>query len=381
MATPKTFTGQLKQSQVLSSLYNMIIGQEVFSDNIKLKGTLVEKFRIDGTLYGDTKLFIATDTGLIRDFPDESGTLLTKRQPKNPDVQAVTIDTFKQTAITIDGVRLKQAFASADIYGAFVAVTVQWLRDSYKVLNVTLLNTFIGTTVTEAAKGVIEVELPAVPSTTIVERQAYHSLTAEIIGQHIADVMIDLEDAMREYNDLGYLRAYDMEDFMIVWNKAYINKIKHISLPKIFHKGDVIGSELESITLNSRFFGKVLGEHTLQYVDGGERTTIDMIVKVDDKGIYDDGGVEKQFFAGDLLPIDTPIYGDEVYFEDPSIICKLVHKRAVPFMSALLIGTEFYNPKDLDKNHYLTWGYSQPTYLRNFPLITFKAVEEEVVEP
>ena len=64
------FVGQLKQNGVLSSLYNMIIGQEVFSDNIELKGTLFEKFRVDGTLYGDTKLFISTDVGKVRDFPD-----------------------------------------------------------------------------------------------------------------------------------------------------------------------------------------------------------------------------------------------------------------------------------------------------------------------
>ena len=60
MAAPVAFKGTLTQNAVLNTLYNMIIGQEVFSKNIAVKGTLADKFRIDGTLYGDTKLFISS---------------------------------------------------------------------------------------------------------------------------------------------------------------------------------------------------------------------------------------------------------------------------------------------------------------------------------
>lgn len=374
------FVGQLKQNGVLSSLYNMIIGQEVFSDNIELKGTLFEKFRVDGTLYGDTKLFISTDVGKVRDFPDGSGTLLTKRNADNPFVQDVTIDTFKQAAITVDTVKLKQAFQTADVYGAFVAVSVNWLRDAYKVLNITLINTYVGTTVSAAVNGEIDVELPAEPETSIVEKQAYNSFLAELIGEKIADVSVDLEDALRDYNDLGFLRSYSLEKFILVWNKRWANKIKHVSLPKIFHKDEVIGKELESITINSRYFGTPIAAAVANGTTN--RTLEDVIVKVNlSTGVYSATGTEKQFFAGDILPKDTPSGTVSMYVEDATIICKLVHKKSIPFMSALLIGTEFYNPKDLDRNHYLTWGYSKPQYLKEFPLLTFKADVAEVVEP
>lgn len=363
MGTLKAFNGQLNQNVVLSTLFNMIIGQEVFSKNIKLKGTLVEKFRIDGTLYGDTKLFISTDIGTVYDFGDPaSGTLLTKKHPLEPKTQAVTVDTFKQTGVTVDGIKLKQAFMSADIYGAFVAVTIQWLRDAYKVLNVTLINTFVGTTVTEAEQAEVTVDVPTKPTEGIVEMRNYESYVAELIGASIADVCVDLEDAMRDYNDYGHLRAYELTDFMIVWNKKQANRIRHISLPKIFHKDEVVGKELESITINSRYFGDLVAKAGT--ADGTtHRTVIDRVETV--------AGKEKQFFPGDLLPKGTAFGANEVYVQNDNIICKLVHKRAVPFMSALMIQTEFYNAKDLDRNHYLTWGYSTPTYLQEYPLITF----------
>ncbi len=353
------FNGKLNQNAVLNTLFNMIIGQEVFSENIKLKGTLVEKFKIDGTLYGDTKLFYSTDVGLIKDFPATTGSLLAKNPPKDAKVQAVSVDTFKQTTITIDGVKLKQAFGSADIYGAFTSVCIHWLRDSYKVLNVTLINTFIGTTTTQASKGVVEIEFPEKPTGSIVETRNYNAYTAELIGQTLADISVDLKDAMRDYNDYGYLRSYEVSDFMIVWNKAHSNKIRRVSLPNIFHKEDVLGKELESETLNDRYFGDIVT--TSGTADGTtHRTLVDKIV------------ANKQYFPGDLLPQGTAFGENEVYVANDKIICKIIHKRAIPFMSALLVQTEFYNPRDLDRNYYLTWGYSRPTYLAEYPLITLK---------
>ena len=61
MAT-KNFNGQLASNEIFSALYNMIISQQVFADNIAgTKSTLVDAARVDGGLYGDTKLYYATD--------------------------------------------------------------------------------------------------------------------------------------------------------------------------------------------------------------------------------------------------------------------------------------------------------------------------------
>ena len=54
------FTGRLNSNEIFGALYNMIIGQEVFADNIK-GSDLVDQARVDGSLYGDTKLYYSTD--------------------------------------------------------------------------------------------------------------------------------------------------------------------------------------------------------------------------------------------------------------------------------------------------------------------------------
>lgn len=54
------FTGQLNTNEIYSALYNMIISQEVF-DRIGDSSELVDKAKVDGSLYGDTKLFYAAD--------------------------------------------------------------------------------------------------------------------------------------------------------------------------------------------------------------------------------------------------------------------------------------------------------------------------------
>ena len=56
------FNGQLNQNEIFAALYNMIISQQVFADNIAdTKSTLADLSRVDGSLYGDTKLYYSTD--------------------------------------------------------------------------------------------------------------------------------------------------------------------------------------------------------------------------------------------------------------------------------------------------------------------------------
>ena len=56
------FAGQLNANEIFAGLYNMIISQEVFADNVAEAGDeLVDMARVDGSLYGDTKLYYASD--------------------------------------------------------------------------------------------------------------------------------------------------------------------------------------------------------------------------------------------------------------------------------------------------------------------------------
>lgn len=118
MAVTK-FDGKLNANEIFGSLYNMIISQQVFADNIK--GTysgLVEKFKTDGTLYGDTKLFYSTDAIGTEDWlgDNEAQNLLKIHRPADPDVQEVTIDQFRMIPLTVDNYLSKRAYSTE---GAF----------------------------------------------------------------------------------------------------------------------------------------------------------------------------------------------------------------------------------------------------------------------
>ena len=62
MAT--NFNGQLRSNEIFAALYNMIISQQVFADNLTGKD-LVDDARVDGSMYGDTKLYYATHKNYI----------------------------------------------------------------------------------------------------------------------------------------------------------------------------------------------------------------------------------------------------------------------------------------------------------------------------
>lgn len=76
------FSGQLRPNEIFGALFNMIISQQVFADNVKgTYSTLVDKARVDGTLYGDTKLYYATDAlqSYAWDNDNEAANLLDRK--------------------------------------------------------------------------------------------------------------------------------------------------------------------------------------------------------------------------------------------------------------------------------------------------------------
>ena len=68
MAYPTNYGGKLNANEIFSAIFNQIISQQVWGDNIKgTKSSLVDAARIDGTLYGDTRLYYSSD--ILRSYP------------------------------------------------------------------------------------------------------------------------------------------------------------------------------------------------------------------------------------------------------------------------------------------------------------------------
>ena len=376
------FTGTLNQNEIFAALYNMIISQQVFADNIyDTKSTLADMSRVDGTLYGDTKLYYSTD--VLKSFEwtndAEAQNLLKLHRPEAPECQAITIDQFRMIPITVDNYLSKRAFATEGAFSAFNSQMLGWMRDTKKVYDATLFNSFVGTHQAgleddgKGAKQNLTIALPAEPDgVDDYNTEAYNRLVAQTIATEMANLIVDLEDVSRDYNDYGNLRSYNVNDLVFVWNAEWVNKIKKLDLPTIFHKDGLI-DKFAQHTLPARYFGNV---NTSGGTTGGTNLTIRSLIEKDyntvepDKVGYD---ASKHIFPGDLLPTNTAYNANETYSEDGSIVFKVYHKNSVPFMTAFETGTEFFNPRSLTSTHYLIWGYNALESIKNYPFITAKA--------
>lgn len=364
---PKNFTGTLNSNEIFAAIYNMIISQQVFADNIVHKNTLVDRFKVDGTLYGDTKLYYSTDVLKSAEWGNdaEAANLLKLYRPESPECQKVTIDQFRQICLTVDQYLSKRAWSTEDAFANFTSVMLGWIGETKRIYENTYFNVFVGTTETNVGKQLQTIKLSDYDSIT--DPEAKNRLRAQAIARHLADLIVLLGDYSRDYNDYKNLRSFDASDFIIVGNSKYVNEITYMDLPTIFHKDGLNFTE-KVVMLPSRYFGEV-GKVTGSAItaDGTQRSLKEQDVKVNDKTTH--------LFPGDLIPTGVSLANASTilvpfYVEKDDIICKVIHKNAIPFMSAFETATDFFNPKSLTETHYLTWGYSEPDYLMNYPFIT-----------
>lgn len=377
------FTGTLNQNEIFAAIYNMIISQQVFADNIyDTKSTLADMSRVDGSLYGDTKLYYSTDVLKSFEWTDdaEAQNLLKLHRPQAPECQAITINQFRMIPLTVDNYLTKRAFATEGAFSAFNSQMLGWMRDTKKVYDATMFNSFVGTHqagLEDDGKGAaqnVQITLPAEPDgVDDYNTEAYNRLVAQTIAARMADLLVELEDVSRDYNDYGNLRSYNSNDLVFVWNSEWVNKIKKLDVPMIFNKEGLI-DKFAQHTLPARYFGNI---NTSGGTTSGTNITVRSLIEKDyntvepDKPGYDES---KHIFPGDLLPANTAYSANETYSEDNTIVFKVYHKNSIPFMTAFETGTEFFNPRSLTSTHYLIWGYNDLESLKNYPFITAKAV-------
>lgn len=361
-----SFNGQLRSNEIFSALYNMIISQQVFADNIGKNQTLVDSARVDGGLYGDTKLYYATDA--LKSVPwgndAEATNLLQLHRPKAPECQAIHLDIFRQISLTVDNYLSKRAWSTESAFSDFTSVMLGWIRDTKKIYDGTLYNTFIGTSESTAVGQNVNIDITSAIASASTQLEA-DKLEAMTIAQALADLFVSMGDYSRDFNDYGFLRSYAEGDIKVIWNAKYVNKIRKIDLPTIFNK-DGLMDKFDEYTLPARYFGEVEDSDVADSDNDGSYRSL---VEKD----YDVSGTIKHVLPGDYIPANVDIEGGEAYQEDDKIICKVLVKLP-PYMSAFEVGTSFFNPKSLTENHYLTFGHNTLEYLKNYPFITVKAI-------
>ena len=358
MAIQGAFT--LNPNEIFASLANMIISQEVFADNLGKHQTLVDKARVDGGLYGDKKLYYATDVLESHAWgaDAEAGNLLALDRPQDPEVQSITLDVFRQIRLTVDNYLTKKAWSTEGAFSSFNSVMLGWMRETKRVYDGTLYNVFIGTN---------ETALGAQKQTVASKSAATPELEAKVIAEKLANILVDMGDYSRDFNDYHFLRSYSEDAIKVIWNSKFINKIRKVDLPAIFHKEGLVDKFDEEV-LPSRYFGvKNASKVTASANTGSYRSVIEKT--------YTKSNTEYHVFPGDKIPAGVEIEAGEGYTVDEDIICKIVVKLP-PFMSAFEVGTSFFNPRSLTENHYLTFGHNTLAALKNYPFVTLRASAE-----
>lgn len=336
------FNGQLTniatltKSQLHSWLYAQIISIMTFTDNVGTSfDSLVNKFRVDGSRYGDQKQYISLELPNATDFvPDSEDDLnVLKVNRLQGTIEAVKLDTFKKLFCTTDSYITPLAFGEDGAFSQFNSAMVSTLREAMRVYDGLTFSCIVGTTeATTGAGQQQEIELDG--------DETPQEFTLKV-AKKIADIKEDLKYPSTEFNDLGYLRSYNPEDFVTVAVSEVATQMLWEALPVTYHKDGLADFDY---TLPARFFGDLKTSNGTS--DGTVRTAIAMS--------YTSGGKVYNLNAGDLIPSGITYKANEAYAPNEDIICKFVHKNALPYMSALEMGTEWVNPSNGNSvTHYL----------------------------
>ena len=385
------FNGRLNTNEFYNSIYNAVRLYMIYADNLKGmdKKNLAEKYRTDGGMYNDQSVFTDMDVLYSRIWDPNDTNVLAPEAVVKPVQERITVDQFRQIGIYTDEYLSKRAWMDPATYDEFRSVVQKQSAETKRLYEQRMVDVFVGVEPSAASQTITM----TLPTDTDAEKQ--NRLQAQAIAKKIGDLFVELKDTTNNFNVNGFIKSFDKGDIDIIWNADYYNQIRYVDLPTIFHKEDLLEN---GIVLPARYFGTrktITGD---AHADGTDkyRAEMEAFIPVDATGKYSANGTNVvHVFPGDVLPNLTPIssegtadyltkeftvngvkrtiqyYTDvRAYQVDPKIICKLVHKDAVKYMSSFETATEFWNPKNLTTNRYLTWAYAKPQLLNGYPFIT-----------
>ena len=360
------FSGTLNTNEVVASLYNMIISQEVFADNIADGyGSLVERARVDGGLYGDQKLFIATDALRSYDWlgDAEAPNLLAVDRPPLPYEQNIVLNIFRQIRVTIDNYLTKRAFVDEGSFSAFNGVILGWLQATKNIYDESTYNAFIGTVLPSNSVKVDMTGVTAAASTA--DDESYARIQAQKIATTIADLFSGLKKPSKLYNDLNFYRSYKASNLLVIWNSKHANEITKLDLPTIFHNESVVKDLIkEENIIHEDYFGTINASET-----AGGANIYSLIEQDVPETVPSTPAAPIHVFAGENIPAGYTAAAGTSYTKDTNVVCIITTKKLPPYMSAFQVGTSFFNCRALLENHYLTFGHNSLERFADKPFI------------
>lgn len=387
----------LNQNAITAALFNMIISQRVFDSKVA-STELADRFRVDGTLYGDTKLYHSFDIGSPEDWlaDSEAHNLLALNRNKSGKTQSITMGVYKMISVTTDQYLSKQAFMNDGTFAEYHAFLTGSLRKIKRVYDRSLINNKIGTLTPSTPRCDITITTPQGAT-----QEETNRLEAQTLAAGLVVLKADLEDNNRDFNALNYLRSYSADDLIAVWNVEVHSRITKVDLPSIFHNDIDAKGGFSEYDLPSKWFGvpatesltlptsapteitnRILVSGWYEVANAGEMT---LVQKPNNNAVF--------LWAGDAVPYTGQVYTDDVrrvtvtvgatsiaaeyyYIVDKTIAFMLVHSSALPYMSGFETGTEFWNARSLTNNHYLIFGHNNLEFLEEYPRLRIRIVRQ-----
>lgn len=357
------FTGQLKANLVFATQFNQIISQQVFGTGVDNLSGIYESRKVDGTLYGDTKTYTSVDAlkSYVFDGSDTGYSLLTVKRPPAPVTSEITIDTYRQIPVTVDDYFTKQMWMGEHAFSAFNGVVLSWMNKTKEVYEHTKYTTdiIVSGLAKATALGTIALAAPA-----DIEGYDLIKWRAQELYRVLEDMISELNEPARSYNDYGFLRNYKLEDFDIIMPLGILSSVRKQDVPFLFNPD----SKISIKEVHWKYFGAM---NAASGTTEASNTTVRAAIEADFGDVH--------LFPGDLLPNSTAYAKDTTYTASysarPSInnatTILLVHKQDFPIMSAFSVGTSFFNARRLDMNHYLTFGHNnvQDAHIGEFALL------------
>ena len=364
----RTFNGQLNTGIVYNSLYNAIIAIYQIKQHFTDSYSLVDRFRKEGSEYGDQLVYLTLDSIPVHDWTNdgEAANLLSLDRNKKQHEEKITLNIFKQIRLTTDAyMQTKQLWTSENGFSRFASLLLQTMENAKKVYEIKTFDVFAGTvqTTTGSQFATWDLETGGPDATNDPEGAArWYGMK---LAENLSNLMYDLRDVRRTWNDIGYEASYDIDEFQLLLPASVANKFKYNSLPTIYNNGPLKELFEDAYVLPDIYFGEIVK------VKGTE-------IKADgtnDRFLYSQFLNSVFYNAGDLIPKDTVIASTTeivvpAYRPVNSILLKLIHKEDCPYMSAYNVRSQFYNARSHTTNNYLTFAHNTLEHIGIFPLIT-----------
>ena len=357
----------LNANSVFGSLYNQIISVQPYAVGIEYEDDIVAARKVDGTLFGDTKVYVDTDILKSYDWSHADATynLLTQKRPPAPANDTVVIDTFRQIPVTIDDYLTKQAWMDEGSFAQFNSTILGWMSTTKSVYEHTkFTNDIVMDAMSKATSiGTIslkQADFGTAAQATPLELNMWQKSRYLTFSRKLKAMLRDLNEASRAYNDHGFMKNVNPSLYQLVVPTGIKQGFEAYEVPL----------PIETKEVHWMYWGVAAAAGTS---DGTKRSRIE--------ADFTNGTTPVHLFPGELIPDGytfttgqayTPAYTAQPDLNGTTDLSfLLINKNDYPIPSAFSVATSFFNAKDLVVNHYLTFGYSNPlnNHLGGLPLL------------